>query len=194
MLLPPLESATIREPARVRVSNDVPMPPDQTRLDAQRPGVPTPPSLGPLGAATAAARGSVYFAACFSRQTELLGYAAELHERGFLVRSRWLDSPTKLRADELHRGGRGAEVARMDLEDLRGADVCIAFTETIDASERGRGGRHTELGIALGLGQLVLIVGPREHVFHCLPDVVHHPDWRSARSWLCHSGTAVSAA
>jgi hypothetical protein len=72
----------------------------------------------------------------------------------------------------------------MDLEDVRGSDVCVAFTESADAADRGRGGRHTELGIALGLGSLIVIVGPLEHVFHCLPDLVHHKDWQSARSWL----------
>jgi hypothetical protein len=72
----------------------------------------------------------------------------------------------------------------MDLEDLRSANLCLAFTEPADASDRGRGGRHTELGIALGLGQSVAIVGPVEHVFHRLPGVVHHSEWGSARAWL----------
>lgn len=137
---------------------------------------------------------SIYLAACFSRREELRSYAAELRAHGFVVTSRWLDSQAKLRTEELRRDGRGATVARMDLDDLRDTDICVAFTEAVDAGERGRGGRHTELGIALGLGQLVLVVGPREHVFHCLPEVVHHPDWHSARSWLCSSGGALAAA
>jgi hypothetical protein len=127
---------------------------------------------------------SVYFAACFSRRAELRGHATDLHRYGFVVTSRWLDSPAKLEESELRRDGRGAQVARMDLEDVQGADVCFAFTEPVDGADRGRGGRHTELGIALALGSLCVIVGPREHVFHCLPDVVHHPDWQSARTWL----------
>ncbi len=190
----PSKSATIQEPAHLCVSDGTVALADCGRRGAQHPGVLKPSPLSSQGEARAVATISVYFAACFSRREELRGYAAELREHGFVVTSRWLDSPAKLRADELRREGRGAEVARMDLEDVRGADVCIAFTETVDTGERGRGGRHTELGIALGLGRLVLIVGPREHVFHCLPDMVHHPNWLSARRWLCSSGVARSAA
>jgi hypothetical protein len=71
----------------------------------------------------------------------------------------------------------------MDFDDVREADVCIAFTEPADGPQ-GRGGRHTELGIALALGQRVIIVGPREHVFHCLPDVERYERWPEARDRL----------
>ena len=72
----------------------------------------------------------------------------------------------------------------MDLEDVRAADLCLAFTESADTSDRGRGGRHTEFGIALGLGRSVAIVGPVEHVFHRLPGVIHHCEWGDARTWI----------
>lgn len=73
-------------------------------------------------------------------------------------------------------------MASMDFEDLARSDMCIAFTEAEGA--RGRGGRHTELGIALGLGLRVILVGPREHVFHCLPGVEQYADWPGARRAL----------
>ena len=42
---------------------------------------------------------------------------------------------------------------------------------TVDPDERTRrGGRHVEYGVALGLGKLTAIVGPRENIFHHLLD------------------------
>ena len=71
----------------------------------------------------------------------------------------------------------------MDFEDVRHADVCVAFTEAPDEAQ-GRGGRHAELGIALGLGHRVIVIGPREHVFHCLPQIEHFESWDEARRLL----------
>jgi hypothetical protein len=41
----------------------------------------------------------------------------------------------------------------------------------------GKGGRHVEYGLALGLGKRLIICGPRENIFHTLPQVEHYPDW-----------------
>jgi nucleoside 2-deoxyribosyltransferase len=117
----------------------------------------------------------------FARQDELREIAEELEVHGFVVTSRWLQSPRPLANDALQGGGPASQLAMMDLEDLQQADVCIAFTEPPDNPSPGRGGRHTELGVALGLGQKILVVGPREHVFHCLPHIEHYPDWETAR-------------
>lgn len=74
-------------------------------------------------------------------------------------------------------------MARMDLDDVRSASVCIAFTES-PGQAQGRGGRHTELGIALAMGLRVILIGPREHVFHCLPDIEQFDTWEEARDAL----------
>jgi hypothetical protein len=50
----------------------------------------------------------------------------------------------------------------------------ISFTYDQDSS---RGGRHVEFGYALGIRKRVILVGPRQHVFHCLPEVEHYPSW-----------------
>lgn len=97
--------------------------------------------------------------------------------------SRWLQSERALEGVDLTGSGRGAELASMDLDDLRAATICISFTED-ERGQRGRGGRHTELGIALALNMRVILVGPREHVFHCLPTVEHYPSWDEARRAL----------
>jgi hypothetical protein len=81
----------------------------------------------------------------------------------------------------------------MDLEDVRRASICLAFTEPREESKPGRGGRHTELGIALALGLHVMLVGPREHVFHCLPSIEQHSSWEEARSSLLQTRERVAA-
>lgn len=127
-----------------------------------------PPSPGP--------RRRVYLASRFARRAELKAVAAQLTSHGFEVTSRWLDSPNPLSQHDLDAGA-AAAFAEMDLEDLRRADLCIAFTESADHPSPGRGGRHAELGIALGLGLEVLLVGPREHVFHALPEIRQFANW-----------------
>ena len=122
----------------------------------------------------------VYLAARFARQAELREVAEELRQAGAGISSRWLQSPEPLDNAELNPASRGSEMALMDIADLRRSDICIAFTEN-GQGPGGRGGRHTELGIALGLGMPVIVVGPREHVFHCLPEVEQYPTWADAR-------------
>lgn len=129
-----------------------------------------------------AVRGSrIYLAARFARREELREIAEELAKAGARVTSRWLDE-SPLRDWELGNA-RAATLAEMDFGDLRSADVCIAFTEGGEGPS-GRGGRHAELGIALALNLRVIVVGPREHVFHCLPAVEQYPDWERARQAL----------
>jgi nucleoside 2-deoxyribosyltransferase len=122
----------------------------------------------------------VYLAARFARQPELRDIAEELHCAGAEVTSRWLGSERSLEQFELTGDGRSAELARMDIDDLKAAEICIAFTENGDGPS-GRGGRHTELGIALALNLRVVLIGPREHVFHCLPTVERYASWQEAR-------------
>jgi hypothetical protein len=85
-----------------------------------------------------------------------------------------------------------AKIAEQDWRDLRGSDVCISFTEL--ARSNGRGGRHVEFGLALAFGIQCIVVGPREHVFHCLPSVRHYPDWDSLVADFTGHGSAHHAA
>lgn len=109
--------------------------------------------------------------------------AEELAGAGVVVTSRWLHSPAPVSQCDLD-GGSAAFLAKMDLEDLRSSDLCIAFTEPPDSMAKGRGGRHVELGIALGLGLDVMVVGPREHVFHALDSIAWAPSWERVRQSL----------
>jgi hypothetical protein len=126
----------------------------------------------------------VYLASRFARRDEMREIAQDLEDHGFVVTSRWLESPRPLAGADLDSDGLAGRLAAMDLEDLQRADVCISFTEPPDNPQSGRGGRHAELGIALGMGRHILLVGPREHVFHCLPQIDQYPDWETARQTL----------
>lgn len=125
----------------------------------------------------------VYIAGRYARQAELREVAEELRAHGYEVTSRWLFQDASIPGGLLTSDGRAAEVASMDFDDVRQADLCIAFTEPPHGPQ-GRGGRHAELGIAIALEQRVLVVGPREHVFHCLSGVEQFDDWIEARAEL----------
>lgn len=83
--------------------------------------------------------------------------------------------------------------ASRDLEDVRQADAMVAFTQGPRHPHQGRGGRHVEFGIALGLGIPVIRVGPVEHVFHELPGVHAADEWPVACARLVSLATGGGA-
>lgn len=46
-----------------------------------------------------------------------------------------------------------------------------------DAARISRGGRHVEFGMALALAKRCIVIGPRENVFHLLPQVEQYDSW-----------------
>jgi hypothetical protein len=107
------------------------------------------------------------------------GYAKELEHFGHQVTSRWIRGE-----HEIHEGCDSAEFNRKfaaeDYVDLRIAHTMIAFTEEPSVKSRGRGGRHVELGLALAWGKRILLVGPRENVFHWRPEIEVFSTWGEA--------------
>jgi len=69
------------------------------------------------------------------------------------------------------------------MEDIEEAVVFILFTEEPGNGGR-RGGRHTEMGFAMGSGLTCAIVGPRENTFHCLSEVEVFPTLKECIDWL----------
>jgi hypothetical protein len=135
-----------------------------------------------------------YFAGAYQRRAELKEYAEQMQAAriGAVVVSRWLE-PDLSAVDtgfSTQNLGSPAMVARAwtyaqkDLEDLSICHAIISFT-----GEGTRGGRHVEHGVAIVMhdeypwmgesdAQLRLIlVGPREHVFHCHPDTEVYADF-----------------
>ena len=133
----------------------------------------------------------VYLAARYSRNDEMRGVRDVLEALGHEVTSRWIDQHggnllESFVAEKLNDDpGHCARYAQADVDDLAAADVVISFTA---AGGGGKGGRHVEYGLALGLGKRLVIVGPREHVFHTLPQVEHYPNWSRLAMALSAAG------
>lgn len=125
---------------------------------------------------------SIYLAARYGRREEMARYADELEALGHDVTSRWVrgshESPdvTSWECEQW---------AKEDTKDITRADILVAFTEGPNyVLGVGRGGRHVEYGAALALGKRIVVVGPRENVFHHLPQVRRFPDWPAALAYL----------
>jgi len=122
----------------------------------------------------------IYLAAQYSRLLELREYRGDLEALGHVVTSRWIDhDPRATYAGLLD--WECEMIARKDWKDVRDAQCVVLFTE--DAS-RSRGGKHVEFGIGLALRKTLLVVGPRENVFHHLPEVRHFSCWEDALNYL----------
>lgn len=124
----------------------------------------------------------IYLASRYSRFPEMQGYRSELEQIGFFVTSRWIngdhqvdDAGLSVQAKEAER----LQFAQEDYDDLCAADLVISFTEA-PRSSNSRGGRHVEHGMAIALRKRVIVVGHRENVFHCLPQVEFFPTWKEA--------------
>jgi len=128
----------------------------------------------------------IYLAARYSRRDELCEIRRAIEAAGrHVVRARWLDGNHQIsdsgipigegfERDDMS-GGDSAAVLRQrfaqeDFDDVASCDLFVAFTEP-PRSSASRGGRHVELGIALGLGKRIAVVGFRENVFCWLPVV-----------------------
>jgi hypothetical protein len=136
----------------------------------------------------------VYLASQYLRRDELRNYAAALRAHGYEITSRWIEGEHKPLRDLASDSRDAQAAATRDLEDVRAADVHVAFTEPRDTSQRGRGGRHVEFGVALAGGQRLVVVGPAEHVFHLLAQVERYNDWDEALHALTASTPRVGTA
>lgn len=132
----------------------------------------------------------IYLASRYSRREELCEYAAIFTTEGHTITSRWLLGNHQIDDAGLSQEAKAEERKRFAMEDwhdLMQADCCISFTEE-PRGTNSRGGRHVEFGAALAAGKRCIIIGPRENVFHCLPEVEHYltfseflETWRSPR-------------
>jgi hypothetical protein len=112
----------------------------------------------------------IYLAARFSRAREMQIIAKRLNALGHSVTSRWIWRGDGT-GDDCASHDHAEFCAMQDLHDLKIADTCISFTEAPGVQSRNRGGRHVEFGISQALGHAQIVIGPRENVFHYLPDI-----------------------
>jgi nucleoside 2-deoxyribosyltransferase len=112
-----------------------------------------------------------YFAGSFYRKPELLNYAHQFEAYGNFCTSRWLKTDHEVDfqddRDNLTFGGYGYTFAQEDVDDIVRAELLVFFSSANHAS-KGRGGRHTEFGIALALEKPIIIIGDRECAFHSM--------------------------
>jgi hypothetical protein len=120
----------------------------------------------------------IYLAARYARIDEMRCVATTLTILGHQITSRWIlgaDDLTDEPIDEQEEKAIRAAYAYRDREDLEQAQCCISFTES-PSPTMGRGGRHAEFGIALERHLKLIVVGPRENLFHFLPEVSVYPN------------------
>lgn len=124
-----------------------------------------------------------YLATRYSRHPEMREAREVLATLGVEVTSRWIDCHTDVVGDFTssftpevlnERPADCAPLGQHDLDDIDAADMVISFS--CDGS--GKGGRHVEFGYGLARGKRMILIGPREHVFHALRDVEWYLDWR----------------
>lgn len=149
----------------------------------------------------------VYLAARYSRRVELLQYRQDLELLGYTVNSRWLNGTHQIADDgrpigeagELLVEGTSVETPavelrrhflREDMEDVAACDILVSFTEP-PRSEHSRGGRHVEHGMALAYAKEIVIVGPRENLFHWHPFSFHYETWEEAQERYFEQTRAV---
>ena len=124
----------------------------------------------------------IYLAARYSRHPEMRSVRDDLEDLGHTVTSRWIEGHHQASMSTMYSADENSEAKRFaeeDVQDLKSADVVISFTE-IPRSHKGAGGRHVEFGMAYALGLGLIIVGHRESVFHCLPEVAFYSTWEDA--------------
>lgn len=117
---------------------------------------------------------NIYLAARYSRNPEMREVRDRLEVLGHKVTSAWIDNhggeleksftPERLAAEPEFC----ARFAEVDVGDLLAAEIVVSFTGN---GGGGKGGRHVEFGLAVATCKRLIIVGPRENVFHCLPQV-----------------------
>lgn len=113
-----------------------------------------------------------YLAGSYARREEFQLYVPLLEAVGLEVVSTWLSGAHGM-ADGVFSSAELGAFAAEDLMEIVQASVFITFTEHPDAGpERRTGGRHVELGYALGVGAMCVVIGPTENVFHHLAGVM----------------------
>jgi nucleoside 2-deoxyribosyltransferase len=126
----------------------------------------------------------VYLAAGFSRKNEIAEKSQELENLGIKVTSTWpweAAAPNSTLAEVGH--DYLVKNARKDLNEILAADAVILFTQD-PLIPFCRGGRMHEAGFAMGCGKTLLVCGPRENIFHYLPEVNVFATWEELKATL----------
>lgn len=113
---------------------------------------------------------SFYIAGAYGRKAEFVSYATHLKMNGIEVTASWLKQKEAVDVfdeETLSPFGVGAGHALQDIADIKNAEGFLFFSSA-DHEIKGRGGRHTEFGIAWASAVQVFLIGRPEHVFHAM--------------------------
>lgn len=117
---------------------------------------------------------NIYIAARFSKRPIANALANCLQQRGMTITSRWVKPETNhILPTGLFQQASDSERQRFaleDISDLRNCDTIISLQE--EPRNNGRGGRHIEFGYAIALYKKLIVIGPKETVFHHLPEII----------------------
>lgn len=106
----------------------------------------------------------VYIAAPYESRAYAQLLAPQLVARGCTVLASWLH----------HQAEESDVEARIDLADIDQANLVVVLNPP-GFERAGTGGRHVELGYALGRGKTVVLVGEATNVFHHLTTILRVP-------------------
>ncbi len=106
----------------------------------------------------------IYLAARYERREELKKYVNQLQQLDYEITARWLNSDHDVCDNNTKNMLQKSIWALEDKQDIVKSDLFLCFTDT----EGGSGGRHVEFGIALAERKEIIVIGPRENIFHCL--------------------------
>lgn len=131
----------------------------------------------------------VYLAGMYSRKESIRVQATFLRLSGVKVTSSWLEEPHVPQA-QLHDVEEKdlLTYATTDLIDIDRADW-VVFESMDPTTPTRRGGRHVEFGYALAKGKKILVVGPKENIFHYLPEIQHVEGWVQAIDLMNYCNT-----
>jgi nucleoside 2-deoxyribosyltransferase len=108
-----------------------------------------------------------YIAALYGRRDEMRSYEKRLVAMGHEPTARWLWENDESNWDV---------GSSMDIADIDEADTVITFTQPRGSFNSG-GGRHFELGYAFAKKKPIVLIGPREIVFHHLPQIMRYDNF-----------------
>ena len=113
----------------------------------------------------------IYIAARYGRRDEAFDLEQVLLPLGVEITSTWIHQTQDEMAYE-----QGIEettrLAEKDVAEIKRSDMLVYLSEE-ETNTWGRGGRHVEFGIAVARAKMLCVIGPKENLFHYLPEVQH---------------------
>lgn len=96
-----------------------------------------------------------------------------LTQLGFTVVSTWLDHLDWNDGDQ----SQWSNHAVLDMNEIKECDVFVQYNRPNTVNQRGSA--YSELGSALALGKLCVVIGDRPNIFHHHPEVWYEPSMDS---------------